>query len=374
MARGYSLRWLIAAIAVSVTVIGAAPVVGQINVALRDLAKEHYRTVLVAIVGGSVTVALVAASFYIRDRRRQRYLWIAAAIGLAVGYGYLARTGVPDTDAAERFHFVEYGLIAFLFYKAWRPSADGAVIVLPLVAGLLVGTLEEWLQWFVPARVGEAKDILLNLFAVATGVLFALGVDPPARVTLALSPSSRRRLVLLGSLTVVVFAAFFQSVHLGHEIADRDAGVFRSRYDADELLEVSASRASSWKSSPPLTWSRFSREDQYLTEGVAHVRRRNQQWDEGNRLAARQENLILEKFYGPVLDTPSYISPEGLRWPAEQRARAEDLRGPGFMIYESDALPYPVVTWPASLYWLVILTALGVLTATAGGRARSDKG
>jgi hypothetical protein len=44
------------------------------------------------------------------------------------------------------------------------------------------------------------------------------------------------------------------------------------------------------------------------------------------------------------------------------------------MIYESDALPYPVVTWPAPLYWLVILTALGVLTATAGGRARSDKG
>jgi hypothetical protein len=358
MTRGSALRWLVAAIAVSITVIGAAPLVGQINVALRDLAREHYRTVLGAIVGGSVFVALAAASVYIRDRRRERYTWIAAAIALAVAYGYVSRTGVADTDAAERFHFVEYGLIAFLFYKAWRPSADGAVIVLPLVAGLLVGTLEEWLQWFVPARVGEAKDILLNLFAVVTGVLFALGVDPPPRVTLTLSPSSRRRLAVLGSLTLVVFAGFFHSVHFGHEIADRDAGVFRSRYDADELLAVSASRASGWKSSPPLTWSRFSREDQYLTEGVAHVRRRNQQWDEGNLLAARQENLILEKYYGPVLDTPSYISAEGLRWPAEQRAHAEGLRGPGFMIYESDALPYPVVTWPPTIYWLVIVTAV----------------
>ena len=361
MGRGYSLRWLIAALVVSIMVIGAAPLVGQINVALRDIAKEHYRTVLGAIVGGSVTVALAAASFYIRERRRERYLWIAAAIVLASGYAYVSRTGVADTDAAERFHFVEYGLIALLFYKAWRPSADGAVIMLPLIAGLLVGTMEEWLQWFVPARVGEAKDVLLNLFAATSGVLFALGLDPPPRVTLSLSPSSRRRVAVLGSLTVLVFAAFFQSVHLGHEIADRDGGVFRSRYDADELLEVSASRAASWKSAPPLTWSRFSREDQYLTEGVAHVRRRNQRWDEGNLLAARQENLILEKYYSPVLDTPSYISAVGHRWPAEQRAHAEDLPGPGFMIYESDALPYAVVTWPPAVYWLVIAAAV-VLT------------
>jgi hypothetical protein len=163
---------------------------------------------------------------------------------------------------------------------------------------------------------------------------------------------------IVSSLAVLAFAAFFHSVHLGHEIADRDAGVFRSRYSASELAVVSAARAQRWQTDPPLTWSRYSREDQFHTEGIAHVRRRNERWDEGNALAARHENLILEKYYAPVLDTPSYISAVGHRWPAAQRRQAEAQQGPGFMIYVSDALTYPVVTWPVWVYWLVVASAI----------------
>jgi hypothetical protein len=358
MASAISRGWLTAAIAASVTVLGAAPLVGQVTALLRDLAKGQYTTVLALIVGTAACLLVAAAVLTIRHHRRERYAWIVAAVALAVGYGWASRTGIADADAAERFHFIEYGCIAVLFYKAWRPSSDGAVIVMPLIAGILVGTLEEWLQWFVPGRVGEAKDVLLNLVAVGAGVLFAIGLDPPARLTLTLHRNTRRQAAVLMSITIAVFAGFFQSVHLGHEIADREAGVFRSRYDAVTLSELSASRAADWKVSPPLTWSRYSREDQYLTEGVAHVRRRNQRWDEGNLLAARHENLILEKYYAPVLDTPSYISATGHRWPEAQRTQAQQIAGPGFMIYESDALDYPVVTWSPAVYWLVIVAAI----------------
>ena len=58
-------------------------------------------------------------------------------------------------------------------------------------------------------------------------------------------------------------------------------------------------------------------------------------------MASRHENLILEKYYAPVLDTPSYVSAQGHRWPASQRADAEARIGPGFMIYVSDAQDYP---------------------------------
>ena len=341
----------------SVALVLSAPLLGQFSGWLRDVAKGDYVGVLTLFVAGAALVALVAAVVSIRERRRERYAWIAAATAVAVGYGMFARTGIADADAAERFHFVAYGVIAWLFYNAWRRSGDGAAIVMPVLAGLLVGTLEEWLQWFVPSRVGEVRDVALNLFAVSAGVMFAIGLDPSSRLT-TMSRPSRRRVALLGSVTVLVFAGFFQSVHLGHEIADREAGVFRSRYTASELLEIGEARAERWRHHPPLTWSRYSREDQYMTEGVAHVRRRNQHWDDGNLLAARQENLILEKYYAPVLDTASYISATGHRWPPEQRARAEQIPGPGFMIYESDALTYPVVTWPPSVYWLLITTAI----------------
>jgi hypothetical protein len=358
MGRAYSPAWLAAAVVASGALILAAPLVGQLSAFVGDAAPGNYALVLGIGVGGAALVAVGLAMFTVRERRRERYAWIALALALAIGYGFVARTGVADVDAAERFHFVEYGVLAVLFYKAWQRSSDGALIVLPVIAGFIVGTLEEWLQWFVPGRVGEAKDVLLNLISVAAGVLFALGVDPPTRVTLRMSPRSRRWVAAGTAVAIAAFAGFFHSVHLGHEIADPGGGVFRSRYSQEELRQISAERAADWKVHPPLSWSRFSREDQYLTEGVAHVRRRNQRWDEGNFLAARQENLILEKYYAPVLDTPSYISPAGHRWPDAQREQAEHIPGPGFMIYESDALDYPVVTWPPSLYWLAVGTAI----------------
>jgi len=225
--------------------------------------------------------------------------------------------------------------------------------VMPVLACLLVGTLDEWFQWFIPARVGEVRDVLLNLVAIGSGLLFSLGLDPPSRLFAPLSAASRRRAAILAAVGLVVFGGFFQSVHLGYEIGDADAGVFRSRYTAAELAAIGEERAARWKTNPPLTWSRLSQEDQYMTEGVAHVQRRNQLWAAGSVLAARHENLILERYYAPVLDAPSYISPTGHRWSPEQRADAE-ARGHGFMIYVSDALDYPVFTWPKSGFWLAI--------------------
>ena len=333
----------------------AAPFVGLVSSWLRDVARGNYATALAAIVGTCAVAAIAFAIATIRERRAERYRWIAMALIIAVGYALLSRSGIADVDAAERFHFIEYGLVAVLFYKTWRPSADASVVVMPLLAGVLVGTCEEWLQWFVPGRVGEWRDVLLNLVAVGCGVLFSLGLDPPPEVTLALSASSRRRAALLAAGVMIAFAVFVQSVHLGHDVVDAEAGVFRSRYTAQELAQLSAERAEQWRTRPPLTVSRLSREDQYFSEGIAHVRRRNERWDEGNLLAARHENLILEKYYAPVLDTPSYAAPGGSRWPDAQRAETEVApSGPGFMIYDSDALPYPVFTWPVWAFWLVV--------------------
>ena len=364
--RGYSAAWLAAAMAVSFLLVLAAPFVGQLSTWIRDAAPGKYALVLAGIVAGSAIAALGLALFRIRERRVQRYTWVAAAITVAVSYGFVSRSGVADVDAAERFHFVEYGLIAVLFYKAWLPSGDASVIVRPLLAGALVGTCEEWLQWFVPSRVGEWRDVLLNLVAVSCGILFSIGLYPPGQVSFGLRPSSRRRVALLAAAVIVAFGAFFQAVHLGHDIVDTDAGVFRSRYTAAELAALSANRAELWRINPPLRAARLSREDQYLSEGIAHVRRRNERWSEGNVLAARHENLILERYYAPVLDTPSYLAASASRWSAEQRAQAEQTPGggPGFMIYDSDALPYQVFTWTLWLYWVgVALVVAAVLRA-----------
>jgi hypothetical protein len=361
MLAGASRGWLLTAVVSAATLVLSAPFIGQLRTALRDAFGQRFPTlmavVVVAVAAGGVVLALRA----IRQRRPFRYAAIGLAVLGAVSYAAATQTGIAEVDAVERFHFIEYGLITFLFYKAFRSSDDGSVLVMPVLAAFIVGVVEEWLQWFIPARIGEVRDVLLNLIAIGCGLLFCLGLDPPQRIALFLRLQSRRRVAWLASAAIVVFGLFIHSVHLGHEIADREAGVFRSRYTAQQLAALSEQRADEWRIDPPLTWSRLSREDQYFSEGLAHIQQRNRRWAEGNVLAARHENLILEKYYAPVLDTPSYLSASGHRWPAEQREHAESWPGPGFMIYVSDALPYPVWTLPSRVFWLMLTTLVAVV-------------
>jgi hypothetical protein len=51
----------------------------------------------------------------------------------------------------------------------------------------------------------------------------------------------------------------------------------------------------------------------------------------------------------------------------EQRAEAEARAqaSPGFIIYDSDALPYPVFTWPRWLFWLLVLAAVAAVLRSA---------
>ncbi len=117
-------------------------------------------------------------------------------------------------------------------------------------------------------------------------------------------------------------AAFALTVHVAHEVSDVDIGTFVSRYSEAQLAAFAADRAGRWRTGPPVTVRRFSREDQYLSEGLWHVQRRNEAWEQGAIGAAWRENLILEKFFAPVLDAQTYASDAPQRWPAEQRAEA----------------------------------------------------
>jgi hypothetical protein len=372
----------VAAAAVSALVILWAPFISQVRSGIQKAFPGQFVAIVGAVVGISIAAALIVAVARIRERRALRYGAMLAAVALGATYAFATRSGIPEVDAVERFHFVEFGLITLLFYRAWRPLGDGSIFVLPVLAGVLVGTLEEWFQWFIPVRVGEVKDVFLNCAAIASGLLFSIGVEPPASFAVSIRPGSRRGIGLLGAAVVLVFAMFFQSVHLGYEIADEDAA-FRSRYSAGHLAALSAERAERWKRDPPARLRRLSREDQYMTEGVTHVQERNEMWAAGDRVAAWKENRILEKYYAPVLDTPSYVSRTGHRWPAEQRADAEATvaRTPAAdhpRAYASAAHPSPIYTWPKPLFWAVVAVLMGAIAIPAAlvgrrGQASRDR-
>jgi VanZ family protein len=349
------------AIAVSLLLVLSAPFVGQIRGEIRRAFPGQFVPIIGGLVAIAVLLAIVAAMRKIRDRKPQRYGMIALAIVIAAGYASVNAGDNPESNVVELFHFVQYGLIALLFYRAWQPAGDLSIVLFTLCSGLIVGIVEEWFQWFIPNRVGEMKDVFLNLAAISTGLLFAAAADPPDRWRAALAPSARREAALMTAVTLGAFAVFLQIVHLGHHVEDAEIGAFDSRWSAERLLVLQSDKHAQWTAAPPpVTLVRLSREDQFLTEGIQHVRERNKLWNAGNIRGAWLENRILEKYYEPVLDTPTHEGP-GHRWPPEQRADAESRAATGaHEPYVSHAYPYKILTWPPALLWLGIAVACAV--------------
>ena len=360
----------------SFLIVFGSPYVGEIRGQIQSAAPEYYRSIVVSIVTASAVLAIVSAVVQLRRFRdvpttaetsghlpiRIRYSLIAAAVAIAGGDARTVSTGDPEVDMVEAFHFVEYGVVAYLFYRAWRRRPDLSGVLLAACAGIAVGIADEWVQWLVPGRVGEMHDVALNAVAVVCGLLFSTGMHPPLSLAF---PRRRGPCVAIGASAGILFVAgagFVDRVHLGYEVHDGQAVVFRSRYDTRQLAAAAMNRAARWDASPPPRRG-FSREDHYLTEGEWHVTRRNNAVGTGDWHAAWGENVILERFYAPVLDRLG-------RWSIEQkttveRSLAARTRDP----YVSDAVPYPIYVVRRSTFWLLaglISGAIVWLCARAG--------
>jgi hypothetical protein len=349
---------LVLAVVASFVVVLGAPYTGQIRGAIQDALPGHYRLIIGGVVVLAVAIAVVAALLRIREQRAMRYGLLAIAVGGGSLYAWATATGNANVDVVERFHLVEYGALTWLYYRAWHDRGDLTALVFPALAAFTVGIFDEALQWLVPARVGELHDVLLNGVSIACGLIFSLGLAPVRAESWWPDRQGRRSLALFTSFVIVALAAFFHAVHLGHEIDDAQAGDFLSRYSADELLAASRDRAVRWQLAPPRELHRTSIEDHYLAEGVWHVQRRNEVEDPQR---VWHENLILEKYFAPVLDFPTYSTGAGAKWPPEQRANAEAQARTEAGAYRSTANPYPIYTWNPVLFWLSVMAAIAVI-------------
>jgi VanZ family protein len=364
------------ATAASVLLILSAPFMGEARHWLRQTFPTHFVAIVGAAVGAAVLIAAGLAVARIRDHRVVRYGLIAAALALAVTYSIRSSSGNPESDVVEHVHFVEYGLVTWLFYRAWLGLGDAGVLILPVLAGLAVGTGEEWFQWFLPARVGELRDIFLNGAAIVTGLLFSVALRPPGRLASGAGPRALAHVFGVSALGAALMAGFLACVHVGYEIHDPETGTFRSIYRAPDLDRLAQDRTVEWAAHPPLERPpRLSREDQYMSEGLLHVQERNRQWDAGHPAAAWFENRILERYFVPVLDSPSYVSRTGHRWPAAQQADARQrLAGdaaasPQTFVSHAQG-EFPIFTWPKPAFAAIATAVVAVLAVLSALFAR----
>jgi VanZ family protein len=364
------------ALGAAIVIVGGSPLVGALRQALLIHWPAGYIPVLAACV---VLPALGILALSARSAMRAHVVtpqWSAArlaaiglAFGVAIAVGYSERTGDPNVDVVEAFHFVEFGALTCLFVWAAAPLVPRHAWVWGAAASIVVAALDEWTQWFVPNRTGEIRDVGIDAVATLCGVLLVMALQIGGR------PDTRRLVrpaALAAAVTLVAVATCFAVIHLGSIVLDADAGRFRTRFSGPELLDFSHDRAACWGSGPIPEPGLFAREDQYLSEALWHVRRRNRAAEASDTVTAWREERILETYFAPILRVATPARSRGHAFSTEQLATIEAGRA-GAADGESDASPIPIFAWSKPVFWTAVAGAVGMLgiVAALGGPGHS---
>ena len=317
---------------------------------LQDRLSERYVTTLGAVFALAVGAAVLVAILRIRERRALRYSTLSVWLLLMAGQILIWSRPSAEVSAVERMHFVFYSLVAALFCRAFRSNGDSSTLLMALVAAVMVGILDEGMQWLVPVRAADFIDIGINAYGSFSGLWLGVALWPPHRLSWRMAPPSLSRTSRLAAALLVLLGVYIHVAHLGYVIDDPEIGRFRSFFTTAELENLKVSRAQRWAEHPPGPPDDLSSteiEDYYRTEGGWRVHWLTRALRRKDYYIAWKENQILEKYFTPFLDLPNDYG--GIfRLSAADLKRIEERRP------EVEPYPYvsPVGVFPRYAIWL----------------------
>ena len=393
MTRSPVLRWL--AVAAWIAVIYTS--IPFIRI-FREYFVARWPAELIGIGVILVVVAVCAAGLFLLRRRRPR-LPIADAAGLiAIAAVLVIWTWRLMGQPEETVHFLEYGVLGVLLFRALSTHIhDSSVFAAGALIGIFVGIVDEIIQWFVPGRYWDYRDIVLNGGASIL-VQIAISRLPPAP-SLPISRGSLRRLCrLVGAVVMLLtlcLAATPQRVNRLAELVpaleefgsgDDPMGEygylhrldeltsFRSRLSLDDLAREDGSRAT--EVAAVLDASRRSYGDflsrtspaidPFAYEARVHLFARDRSAAQARKLppdspayrelmtTAFRENLILERVFGATLAHSSYP------WPPHRRTEimaAQDEHA----VFVSKVAAHVITVMTESTLWSIMVAILVVL-------------
>jgi hypothetical protein len=99
------------------------------------------------------------------------HVTVPLAIILAVAY----HLHIPE----ERVHFLQYGLLGLLVLKTSRVRSWLQLLAVAAFV-IAVGAIDEAIQWLLPNRVGDLRDVAMNTLAGVMGVWIGTALHWPS--------------------------------------------------------------------------------------------------------------------------------------------------------------------------------------------------
>jgi VanZ family protein len=308
-----------------------------------------------AAAAGWVVRALVRKQWAARPAQ----LLVLAAIGGSLSWMTWSLRENPE----EAFHFVQYGVLSLLLFRALSHRLqDPSIYVAGVLIGAAFGTFDELIQWGVPQRYFDYRDIGINVLAVGlVQVALAAGIRPELvrdRPSWTGMQTCCRAvfvngLLLLFCVTSTPDRVDFYSRHLpkaisldqataeyGFRIAAPGIGFFFSRLPAEELRRQDRDHGA--KAAETIGWTRNLKQyvrflevtpahrDPLAVEARIHLFRRDRHAAEALNpedpkvahnyaFVAHRENQILKAYFSNTLHHSIF------RWPEERERRIAEL-------------------------------------------------
>ena len=286
----------------------------------------------------------------------------------AFAYGTWLLRARPE----EALHFVQYGLLSALAYRAFAEGgASRATYLNAFLLTAILGSVDEVIQWLVPKRYFDFRDIGINVMAgglIQSGL--ALGIAPQAMKVKAPLASAQMAwklgviwLALLGlclNNTLGVWRpVLFPGPHLflfdeamteyGHKIGDPEIGTFYSRFTPEQLRQEDEKRAPEAARILAIEGDRKDYAsflvryspvtDPFMHELRVHLYRRDRYLEDALDLrnaresvrmfsVAYRENQILERWFGHSLRAAGKVWDAGRLEAAAARRQPEPYRSP----------------------------------------------
>jgi len=195
-------RAAIAAAAWAALLYASIPLVRPVQQQLLGAIGSAWIIVMVLV---AVAAAVAIAVFLVRRSQRPTspfdivWLVVIGTIAAAIAWHLRER---PE----EAVHLLQFGVLAALLFRALRPAEPDVAILLSVVLlGTLVGTVDEIIQWIVPGRFWDLRDVAVNAGACAltSAALWRLDPGPwrpPATSSIRLAVRLAAALLLLLTL------------------------------------------------------------------------------------------------------------------------------------------------------------------------------
>ncbi len=303
--------------------------------------RELIGWAVVAVLVISAAVVLLSLRRLTARPSKATIVWLVV-IAAVYTWWAISLWRVPE----EAIHLLEYGVLGVLLYRALKPRVPDMTIYLSAaLLGILVGTVDEVIQWITPRRFFDFRDIFLNSGSCALALAAVWRIEGPS-----LQPVTARSLQLAVRLAIAVVALytvvlsitptrvqlwaerfpgveFLQSpdnemAEYGHRHEIPDVGRIKSRFTAEQLLAEDTARADEVAAIldryPGERYGRFlkdypSQRDPFAHEARVHIfgrdhhLRRLAEFPEGSQdyrrhasIALRQHQM-LERFFGNTL-------------------------------------------------------------------------